>query len=121
VELGYLRTVPKLHLHKEAPRKAIFTPAQEAAMLDRLPSLAADVFVICMDTGARPEEVARMKWDDVLWTSNSLRIPEGKMNASAREIGMSARVVETLQRRVRAQAGHKRYDGTPWVFPSSRA
>ena len=34
---------------------------------------------------------------------------------------MSTRVVETLRRRVRAQAGHKRYDGTPWVFPSSRA
>ena len=50
-----------------------------------------------MDTGARPEEVARMEWDDVLWASHLLRIPNGKTNASAREISMSTRVALRYQ------------------------
>lgn len=120
VELGYLRAVPRMHLHKEVPREMTFTAEQEVKLLANSPQPLADVFVILMDTGMRPEEVGRIRWEDVLWTENMLRIADGKTNAAKRIIGMSGRVAEVLRGRVREQSASKRFKDTPWVFPSVR-
>jgi len=118
VELGHLRAVPRMHLHKEVARELTFTPEQEVKLLAKAPQPLADVFLILMDTGMRPEEVCRIRWEDVLWTENMLKITDGKTKAAKRDIGMSARVVEVLTRRVREQSTSKHFKDTPWVFPS---
>jgi integrase len=118
VEQGHLRTVPRMHLHKEIAREQTFTPEQEVRLLAMAPQPLADVFVILMDTGMRPEEVCRIRWEDILWVENMLKVTDGKTNAARREIGMSTRVVEVLTRRVREQSTSKHFKDTPWVFPS---
>jgi integrase len=109
---------PRMHLHKEVARELTFTPEQEVMLLAKAPQPLADFFVILMDTGARPEEVCRIRWENVLWTENMLKITDGKTNAAKRDIGMSTRVVEILTRRVREQSTSKHFKDTPWVFPS---
>ena len=118
VELGHLRAVPRMHLHKEVARELTFTPEQEVKLLAEASQPLADVFVILMDTGMRPEEVCRIRWEDVLWTETMLKVTDGKTNAAKREIGMSTRVVVNLTRRVREQSASKHFKDTPWVFPS---
>jgi integrase len=112
VELGHLRFPPKIHLYREIPRDTIFTPDYEARLLAVAPQLLADIFVLLMDTGTRPAEIYRLKWEDVLWSENLLRIREGKTAASRRTIGMSTRVRQILQRR------HQGVARSQWVFPA---
>jgi integrase len=120
VELGYLRAVPRMHLHKEVAREMTFTAEQEVQLLAKAKQPLADFFMILMDTGMRPEEVCRIRWENVLWTENMLRVTDGKTNAAKRTIGMSGRLVDVLRRRVREQSTSERHKDTPWVFPSVR-
>lgn len=41
--------------------------ALEAALLEKMDRDIADVFLIMLDCGMRPEEVLRMRWEDVDW------------------------------------------------------
>ena len=123
VETRQLTAVPKMGLRPEKSREAIYTAEQEQAMLQRLGGIsqdAADVFVFCMDLGARPGEICAVEWPNIHWLLNLLEITGGKTEAAARMVGMTERVVEILKRRLRAQEAHPRLKGTPWVFPSVR-
>jgi integrase len=73
-ELGYFHSVPKLHLHKEVARERTFTAEEEARLLAVAPQPLADVFVMLMDTGLRPEEVFRLGWENVSWEQNTVRV-----------------------------------------------
>lgn len=113
VEIGLLRAAPRLHQYAESARDQVFTPDFEARLLAVAPQPLHDVFCILMDTGMRPDECYRLAWEDVLWTDNLIRIPDGKTRAARRTIGISARVRDILTTRAKVQG-----DNSRWVFPS---
>ena len=51
LELGYMHTAPKLHLHNETPRKMTFSADEEARLLAVAAQPLTDVFVLLMDSG----------------------------------------------------------------------
>jgi integrase len=104
VEWGYIASKPRIHLFEEQGREATFTADYERRLLAVATQPLRDVFIILMDQGMRPEEVCRMRWEDVLWDRNTILVPKGKTKGSKRFIGMSPRVVDLLKERVRKNA-----------------
>ncbi len=94
-----------------------FTPCYESRSLAVAPQPLRDVFSMLMDMGMRPEEVYRMRWEDVRWDENVYHVPFGKTDAAERDIGMSERVRGILLQRQREQKASKKYRDSPWCLP----
>src|SRR5207237_9749414 len=88
-------------------------PRPEARRLGWTPQPLPDVIVIMQDTGMRPQDVVRMRWEHLNWFKRVLFIPYGKTRNSRRYVPLSERVVEALEFRGAAANG--------WVFPSRRS
>jgi integrase len=74
-----------------------------------------DVLLIIQDAGMRPEEVFRMRWENILWNRNVIFIPFGKSRLGSRRfVPLSSRVRQRLE--LRRSAGN-----SDWVFPSQRS
>ncbi len=112
-EWKVLQTAPRIKLRKEKERTAVFTAERERAFLDAAPQPLKDVFLIVQDSGMRPDEVIRMRWDNVLWDKNLIFVPDGKTDKAKRHVPLSDRVRSLL--RVRAQGSTNE-----WIFPSKR-
>lgn len=112
-DLEYIASIAKIKLRKEKERSATFTPELEQAFLAVAPQPLHDVFLISQDSGLRPDEVIRMRWDNILWDKNLIFNPDGKTEKSRRYVPLSNRVRGLL--RTRAQRST-----SAWVFPSSR-
>lgn len=108
-----VQSKPRIKLRKEKERSAIFTPEREAAFLAVAPQPLHDVFLVSLDSGLRPDEIIRMRWDSVLWDKNLIFNPDGKTDRARRHVPLSDRVRDLL--RVRAQGAT-----SEWVFPSKR-
>lgn len=121
VEWGYIRSIPRIHMFAELGRETIFTPEYERDLLKVATQPLRDVFIVLMDTGMRPEEVCRMRWEDVIWDRSSIHVKKGKTRAARRFIGMSERVQAVLRLRATDQgtSKDKRIASSPWVFPST--
>lgn len=65
------------------------------------------------DTGLRPEEVLKMRWEHIDWLRLTIFNPGGKTPRSRRMVAISRRVLRVLK---------QRRDGKSegWVFPSPR-
>jgi integrase len=109
----YITNVPKIALRKENERSATFSPELEKALLDAAPQPLRDVFLISQDSGLRPDEVIRMRWDNVLWDKNLIFNPDGKTAKARRHVPLSERVRAALRARAEGTTSE-------WVFPSSR-
>jgi integrase len=112
-EWGILQNAAKVKLRRENMRSRTFSADQEKAVLAVAPQPLHDVFIICQDSGLRPDEIIRLRWDNILWDKNLIYNPNGKTERSRRHVPLSDRVRTLL--RVRAQ-GSK----SEWVFPSTR-
>lgn len=73
------------------------------------PYLLRDVAVILLDCGLRPEECYRLRWEH--FRGDTIYVPHGKTINARREIPLSDRAREVLERR--------RGGESPWVFPAS--
>lgn len=104
---------PRIRLRKEVERTAVFDAEMERRFLEKAPQPLRDVFLISHDTGLRPDEVIRMRWENVLWNKNLIFVPDGKTETARRYVPLSSRVRILLQAR---QPG----TSSPWVFPSKR-
>ncbi len=104
---------PRIRLRKEVERTAVFDAEMEKRFLEKAPQPLRDVFLISHDAGLRPDEVIRMRWENVLWNKNLIFVPDGKTENVKRYVPLSDRVRELLRAR---QAVTK----SPWVFPSNR-
>ena len=77
------------------------------------PQPLRDVFLISQDSGLRPDEVVRMRWENVLWDKNLIFNPDGKTKKSRRHVPLSDRVRNLLRGRAEGAT-------SAWVFPSPR-
>jgi len=73
-----------------------------------------DVLIIIQDTGLRPEEVFRIRIENIDWNRMVIFNPHGKTRASRRYVPISRRMLDLLALRC---AGKK----AGWLFPSLRA
>jgi integrase len=70
-----------------------------------------DIAQIILDTGLRPEEVFRIRTENIDFTERTIFNPFGKTKAARRKVTMTADVVEMLKRRTKKPK-------SPFVFPS---
>jgi len=110
VENDYIRAVPSIKRTKAKGRNLRFTPELQAQILPHMERDVADVFVIMLNCGMRPEEVLRMRWDNVDWVRGEYFVPFGKTEESRRFVPMSDKMTQLL--RARAE------NGSSWVFPA---
>jgi integrase len=117
-EWGELAKVPKIKLLPgEQHRERVITPEEEARYLAAANSLLADVATVLADTGLRPEECHRLRWDYITWINGrngTLFIACGKTKAARRVLPMTPRVRALLQSRWE-DAGRPQ-EG--WIWPA---
>ena len=77
---------------------------EEGAYLEVAPPLLTDFAVIALDTGMRPEEILRMRFENVKFDPagsaryDCLHNPDGKTKRAKRNLPMTSRVREVLER-----------------------
>lgn len=89
----------------------------EALYLAAALPLLHDVSLVLFDTGMRPEECHRLRWDNINWDSGRngvLLITEGKTKAARRVLPLSPRVRVLLENRWKL-AGQP---SEGWVWPA---
>ena len=95
----------------------MLTPAEESLYLNAGQLLLHDVSVVLFDTGMRPEECHRMRWEQVTWLNGrhgTIRIAHGKTKAARRTLPMTPRVRGVLDARwIMAGKPEK-----GWVWPA---
>jgi integrase len=109
---GIMGAPPKIKLLKQVRRSLLIDGVREAQLLATAPQPLRDVLVIMQDSGLRPDEVLRMRWEHIDSAARTIFNPYGKTGRSRRRLPMSDRVFQTLEER---RGGHK---SEGWVFPS---
>lgn len=114
-EWNLLASTPKIKTRAEYGRSSLIEADTEQKLLAKAKQPLCDVLLIIQDAGMRPEEVFRMRWENVLWSRNVIFIPYGKgRKASRRYVPLSERVRERLKARAAITKSE-------WVFPSQRS
>jgi integrase len=123
-EVKLLRAAPKIKLLEELGRAALIEPWVEDLLLELAPEYFADIIVIMLDCGMRPEEARRMRWEHVHWDRSVILIPHGKSLKARRFVGLTDRMRQRLKwaaERNAAAAKKAGREDSPWVFPSDSA
>lgn len=117
VEWGAIASVPKIKLLSgERRRERVVTREEEARYLSASREPLASIATVLADTGLRPEECFRLRWEAITWTNGhhgSLRVTHGKTAAARRLVPMTPRVRNTLENLW--EASQKPSEG--WVWP----
>jgi integrase len=93
----------------------VISPIEEARYLAAAPDLLAAIATILADTGMRPEECFRLRWESVTWANGrqgTILIAHGKTAAARRVLPMTLRVRVALE--TRWEAASKPDEG--WMF-----
>jgi len=118
VEWGEIENAPKFKLEPgERHREFVLPPTEEAKYLAAAPSLLADIATVLVDSGMRPEECFRERWENVTWVNGrfgTILVTHGKTKAARRVLPMTPRVRGILERRW--DAAEKPVEG--WMFPA---
>jgi integrase len=112
-EWKLLRAAPRIKLLEEQGRTALIESSTEALLLEHASQPLADILLIMMDSGMRPEEVMRMRKENILWNRSVILVPYGKTLKSKRYVPLSDRMRSLPRLRMES--------ASPWVFPSRRA
>lgn len=119
--MGSYWAVPKIKaLSGERHREHVVSPEEEAAYLNAAPEPLASVATVLIDSGLRPDECFRLRWENVCMdtTRNGvLLISHGKTKSARRVVPMTSRVHAILGKRW--MAAGKPTEG--WVWPAKRA
>jgi integrase len=119
VEWGVLSSASKIKvLSGERRRERVITPEEEARYLAATSEPLASIAVVLADTGIRPEECFRLRWENVTWSNGRngvLLVTRGKTAAARRVIPMTARVRLVVE--TRWDAAGKPEEG--WVWPAA--
>jgi len=112
-EWKVIASAPRIKLAKEIGREQTIDPETESQLLVVAKQPLKDVLVIMQDTGLRPEEVFRVRIENIDWRRVIFN-PHGKTRASRRHVLISERMSELLMLRCAGKT-----EG--WLFPSKRA
>ena len=117
VEWGALGSSPKVKLLPgERHRERVVTPDEEAKYLAAAPEPLASVAAVLSDTGLRPEECFRLRWEAITWANGrqgTLLITHGKTAAARRVLPMTPRVRNILE--TRWESAGKPLEGWAWA------
>jgi integrase len=118
VEWGALEAAPNIRmLPGERHRERVVTPGEEARYLAVAPEPLASVAILLVDTGLRPEEAYRLRWEGITWANGrhgTLLVTHGKTAAARRVLPMTSRVRNVLESRW--EAAGRPEEG--WVWPA---
>jgi len=118
VEWGTLEVAPTVKmLTGEKHREHVVSSEEEARYLAVAPEPLASVATVLADTGLRPEEAFRLRWESITWTNGrqgTLLVTHGKTNAARRVLPFTIRVRNVLE--TRWEATGKPQEG--WVWPA---
>jgi len=118
VEWNVIESAPKIKtLPGERRRERVITPEEEARYLAAASEPLASIATVLADTGMRPEECFRLRWEDATWVNGrhgALLVTRGKTAAARRVIPMTPRVRAVLESRW--QAAGKPEEG--WAWPA---
>jgi integrase len=103
-----------LHWQRKHGRAATFTPEQQEAFLKIAPQPLRDVAMLILDTGMRPDEGYRMRFENIQWANGTIFVPSGKTPNARRFIPLSEHCETALLVR-----GAGKREG--WVFPSEKS
>lgn len=120
VEWDALRISPKFKmLPGEKRRERVIRPDEEILYLSVATEPLHSVVVVLIDTGLRPEEAFRLRWDAISWTNGrngTLLVTHGKTPAARRVLPMTPRVRCILE--TRWQSAGKPTEGWIWAAPT---
>jgi len=118
VEWGKIEKAPKIKmLPGEMRRERVITREEEARYLAAAPEPLASVATVLIDSGMRPEECFRLRWESVTWANGrygTVLVTHGKTAAARRVLPMTARVRTILESRW--EHSGKPQEG--WVWPA---
>jgi len=120
VEWGALDAAPKIRMIAgEKHRERVVTPEEEAKYLAAVPEPLASVVSVLVDTGMRPDECFRLRWESITWVNGrygTLLVTHGKTAAARRVLPMTPRVRGILEGRW--DGAGKPVEGWVWVAPT---
>jgi integrase len=118
LEWGVTESAPKIQLLTgEARRERVITPDEEKLYLALAPPLLHDLAAVLVDTGMRPDECYRLRWENISWDTGRfgvLRVTQGKTASARRVIPFTMRLRGVLE--MRWEGAKRPYEG--WVFPA---
>jgi integrase len=103
VEWGACSSAPTMKLLPgERHRERVLSSVEEARYLTMAPDLLTSIVTILADTGMRPEECFRLRWESVSWANGrhgTVLVTHGKTAAARRVLPMTPRVRQALESR----------------------
>ena len=101
VEWGELQSAPTIkRLPGERHREHVVSYDEEARYLGAGSELLASISTVLIDTGMRPEECYRLRWESITWVNGrngTLLVTHGKTAAARRMLPMTPRVRAILR------------------------
>ena len=102
-EWGELQSVLTIkRLPGERHRERVVSYDEEARYLAAASELLASIATVLIDTGVRPEECYRLRWESITWVNGrngTLLVTHGKTAAARRVLPMTPRVRAILENR----------------------
>jgi integrase len=115
---GVLEAAPAISLLPgERHRERVVTLDEEAKYLDAAPEPVKSIAAVLADTGLRPDECYRLRWENITWangTNGTLLVTHGKTGAARRGLYLTPRVRFILE--TRWEFAGKPTEG--WVWPA---
>lgn len=119
-EWGILGTVPKIKmLPGEQHRERVVSFDEEARYLAVARQPLASVGAVLVDTGLRPEECYRLRWESITWMNGrngTLLVTHGKTKAARRVLPMTPRVRSIFEHRWAVASSPQ--EGWIWAAPT---
>src|SRR5664280_688468 len=118
-EWGELESVPSIkRLPGERHRELVVSPEEEARYLAVANEQLGAIATLLVDSGIRPEECYRLRWESVTWTNGrngTFLVTHGKTAAARRVLPMSLRVRRILETRWR----NANTPAEGWIWPAA--
>lgn len=112
-EKGLVSRIPKIRLAEEVQRDRVVEAVEELLILAEATPLLRDAYLLVADLGIRPDDAARLSWEEVDFISGDVFISGGKTGRKGdRHVAMSERVKAMLIERARSNSR--------WVFQSTK-
>jgi integrase len=120
LEWGATKSAPSVKmLPGEHRRERVVTPQEQSKYLAAALEPLGSVAEVLVDTGLRPEECFRLRWESLTWTNGrygTLLVTHGKTASARRVLPMTARVRKVLE--TRWERAGKPLEGWVWLAPT---